>query len=789
MRDCSILFSNSNFMVTRLIFNIVPIFLALGACNRSAHIEKSIDKEENIYQQEISLIENHASVEKDIHHLLKQGYEKAGTKYDSVKFNLYHTPALMDSIKIESNGENIVRFYLGNKNNRVVAYYSYLDVLGFRFYGPDDHWTHIPEVNFEMPIDTLIASNFKYRVLSPSYGVSRYNIQALDSAQYLYSRWMNRLRMANLIHIPSGHYGSSFNRKFKKQIESNPSWRGQDHNGNSRSWSVNLKLCYNNPDVIHLYKIDALERIEKLKKNSSAPYIINMEPPDGGNFCQCNTCQHLTVSDQVYSLANKVAEYIYQKDTNAYVSLYAYNKHAEVPSFELKKNIIIGVVPYALQSFGSPETIMKRWESTGAKLFLRDYLSIPDWTQNRPTYQINGSFMNKINNILNNDYLGYNFETTASFMSVGLQFYLLSQASWKEIDETTEFDQFLIHLFNGLKEEVSIIYQNLPHLDNRTYASAQEMTRDLIEITEKINKKETKQRLLDLEFYIEYLYLLSKFDRHKSDENTDLLLDKIMSKPGMRLLHTYGLYRTFQRQKNIKRPISQTINKSFDIPSSEGIELSIRRRESPEYRVIHPDFYLDSVHTFKPIIIRNTKGLLYVGDNHDNIVKFRALLKPLNNYAGGVIIIRDLEGNHIKDINVPPDNVWRNYNFQLEPGEFYRITFKTPGSELHFQGPNRPFAFNEALYTRYLHKQVPFYFHTPKNQDKVILQIPRKSNRVIVKANDKVLFNLLKNETYTISIDNHPNTTIEILMYRNGVKLQNIPHLISLHEKGVIVQE
>src|SRR5690606_2029579 len=127
MRDCSILFSNSNFMVTRLIFNIVPIFLALGACNRSAHIEKSIDKEENIYQQEISLIENHASVEKDIHHLLKQGYEKAGTKYDSVKFNLYHTPALMDSIKIESNGENIVRFYLGNKNNRVVAYYSYLD--------------------------------------------------------------------------------------------------------------------------------------------------------------------------------------------------------------------------------------------------------------------------------------------------------------------------------------------------------------------------------------------------------------------------------------------------------------------------------------------------------------------------------------------------------------------------------------------------------------------------------------------------------------------------------------
>lgn len=724
----------------------------------------------------------------DVHHLLRMGYEKVDKVYDSIVFQLYYNFELQDSIRIQASGNDTVYLFIGNKQNRSVALYSYLDLLGYRFYGPENHWTYIPTENKNHLSDTTVVSHFKYRILSPSYGVRRHNIPRLDTTGELFSRWTNRLRMGNLIQLPAGHYGSTFNRKYKTEIEAHPTWRGIDINGNPKPWHQNLKLCYSHPEVINLYKKDAELRLRNLIDKSGPPYILSMEPPDGDGFCQCVNCRN-HVSDQVYSLANIVAKHINNLDSNAMVSLYGYNEHAAAPSFPLEKNVIVGIVPYAFQNIGSPEVMMNDWESTGATLYLRDYLAIPDWSFDRPSYHPGGSFLNKINRIKNAGYLGYAFETTTSFMAVGLQFYLLSQASWKNVEDQSEFELFLDRSFPGIQNQVRIIYENFPLLDDRNIGRAAQTLDLLIKQYERANDQSITLRLKDLKFYIEYLYLLNQFNNAPTAYNTDLLIDKIMSGPGIKLLHPYGLYRSLQREKKIDNSFQWTANRSIDIPVREGVQLTLRSRRTPGYQAINPEFYLESVSTLEAIPIRNTHGLLYVGNNNDGLVKLRARVKRLNSSAGGIIIIRDNSGNHVQDIQIPKDNKWRDYELKLTPNKFYKIQFKTPGAEMFLQGPNRPFVFTEPLYTKYLYKEVPFYFRVPENRKTFQIQIPAKSNNVLIKTADQTLYSQNENDkNYIVDITNEKGQTIEVRTYRHGLKLIGIPQLIGLHPQGVIYQ-
>src|SRR5690606_7326425 len=301
---------------------------------------------------------------------------------------------------------------------------------------------------------------------------------------------------------------------------------------------------------------------------------------------------------------NEVAKYLYDIDTNVIVTLYGYNEHAEAPTFPLNKNILVGIVPYAFQSIGSPEKMMAKWESTGAKLYLRDYLGIPIWNYDKAVYSPNSNVLTKIIHLKDQNYLGYTFETTASFMSVGLNFFLLSSASWQNVDNNQVYQNFLKNMFPGQEEEVSLILENLPLLNKNTFGDALGKIRNL-QADKKNSDEQTVLRLQDIEFYIEYLYLLDEFLSNTSDENMDILLNKIMSYPASRLLHPYGLYRVLQRKKNTDRTIQRTKNTPVQIQDSEHRQFALRRREVKEFKALNPDFYLKSLNGLKPIPIRN----------------------------------------------------------------------------------------------------------------------------------------------------------------------------------------
>src|SRR5690606_27245182 len=124
--------------------------------------------------------------------------------------------------------------------------------------------------------------------------------------------------------------------------------------------------------------------------------------------------------------------------------------------------------------------------------------------------------------------------------------------------------------------------------------------RELKQRSKARNDQLITKRIDDLEFYIEYLYLLNQFQSDKTEENTNLLLDKIMTEEGNRLLHPYGLFRVLQRETKISRPIALSQNVPIETIEIES-PISLRRNIPVSFHPVNPEFYLDSVNTFTPI--------------------------------------------------------------------------------------------------------------------------------------------------------------------------------------------
>src|SRR5690606_702554 len=163
-----------------------------------------------------------------------------------------------------------------------------------------------------------------------------------------------------------------------------------------------------------------------------------------------------------------------------------------------------------------------------------------------------------------------------------------------------------------------------------------------------------------------------------------------MSAPGSRLLHPYGLYRVIKRKRNTNRPIERSINTPVQISSPKNVQFSLRRRVEKKYQALNPDFYLKSVNSLPTIPIRNSNDIMYLGNNHNREVIFKEKLDLIYASCSGSILVRDMNNNLISEINLFSDDKFHQYSIELNPGQFYKVNFRTPSSVINFKGFNRP---------------------------------------------------------------------------------------------------
>lgn len=768
------------------LYLIVIFFLEFSCTPRNAHPPKFSDE---IKTQKYAHKDLPANTISDIHFLMKKGYEKNNLHYDSIQFNVYHNAKLQDSIHIRSQPHNRVDIIIGKQNNIKSALYSYLDAIGFRFYGPENHWTFIPTLGNNNVVDTSYYSPFLLRQFNPTFSVGPRNDKSFENSRNLFSRWKDRLRVVNNLNLKSGHYGSMFNRKYKAQINSNPEWRGKDKDGIPRPWSNELKLCYSHPDVIALYKKDAASRLNEKIKKHSPPYYINMEPPDGGNFCECDYCPD-SVSDQVYGLANNIASYLHQLDSNANVWLIAYNEHSPPPTFELEKNILIGIVPYAFQTNFSPTEFKEVWENKGVPLFLRDYLAIPLWNFDEPFWHNGKSSIEKIRHLKRNGYVGFNFESSASFLSVGWPMYLISKESWSNVGYEKELELFQSRMFPTSKLDLESLMDYFADAKNSSYYLGN--LKQMIEVAKSNCSNESEiKRLNDFQLYFEYVVLRNefKFNQGKTRQNArNKILNMVYSNSNTLNLHSWGIYRSMVGNISTTPfgeplPVNKlTEKRTFTLRSSKP------RIET--YLPYNPNYKTQILDTLPIVSFNNdVTAMVYVTNDKDLKIKIRVRNVPSTRHGKGRVTISTMDGEEITNFNFEHQNTtWNNLEFKVPEGDkFYKIIFSNPAARMSVQGPNRPYSFIDPLDTGVLKSNLKLWTFMPEGYSPEIKFKYLTRQVKIVHEDGNIIDNFYVEEPMTYSLTDHG--IISISTTKANYQLMGIPHLFSAQKEQLIKYE
>jgi hypothetical protein len=332
------------------------------------------------------------------------------------------------------------------------AIYTYLDLLGVKWYYPGSLWEYVPQkTDIHLTLDKYFAPSFKLRNF---FGTGAIIVpQSLDPDSQLqkeWSDWKRRNRMNGEVQL-AGHYGEAFNIKYRQILEQHPEYLAMI-NGKRQSWTPSTKLCISNPAVQKLYIEDRVAEAKTLlsAKNASEKITVSVEPSDGDGDCECDACKKMgTVSNRDYYLANEVAKAFEKLSPRLYANLYAYNTHAAPPSCSLSSQQIVQIVPYAFQRVASPKEFIEQWGKKSSSLMLYDYFGIPDWSYNLP---LSGEYsqdklLQKIKHWHAQGIKGFTLESSYSIGGNGLGLYLASRLGWD------------IH--TNVEEEKNLFYKNL----------------------------------------------------------------------------------------------------------------------------------------------------------------------------------------------------------------------------------------------------------------------------------------------------------------------------------------
>jgi hypothetical protein len=401
--------------------------------------------------------------------------------------------------------------------------YTYLDLLGVKWYFPGSQWEYVPR---RKDILYQQASYFKPSFLLRNFfgtGDIR-DISILDpkgSVKQQWLDWKRRNRMGGEIN-PGGHYGEVFNIKHRETIEKNPQFLALIQ-GKRAPWSVTGKWCISNKDFRTLFISDRIEELRatlKTKTNPNEKILISVDPADGGGDCECNECKKLgTASDNAYFLANEVAIALGRISSRAYANIYAYNTHAAPPPFALESNVIVQVIPYAFQDVGTPEAMLDKWGKRHSNLLIYDYYAIPDWHYEFPMPRKTSpdTLVHRIRYWNSKGIRGFMLESVYGFGNAGMGLYLMGRVGWDlNTDVKATKEKFYSDMFGAASAKMKQYYEH----QGENYEGVSDLSylQSLLIQSRQIADPETDKRLVQLEAYIHYLYLFHRWQTSAANQ-------------------------------------------------------------------------------------------------------------------------------------------------------------------------------------------------------------------------------------------------------------------------------
>lgn len=633
--------------------------------------------------------------------------------------------------------------------------YAYLEQLGCRWYFPSERWTVVPEkkdIRLHETVARKPAFLSRYFFGSGGFGGGL----PLDPKRTLQERWMtwqkrNRFGGEFLL---AGHSGEAFNLKHRKELEEHPEYRAEI-DGKRVEWSQISKFCAGNKDVVDLYvkdRLDTYRQARKLDPDGPRSWAVSVEPADGGGHCTAKESLALgSVSDRVFHVANQVAKAVRAEFPDGRVSLYAYNEHAVVPNIALEPNVYVMVIPYAFQrTDSSPEQLLDAWSKKVPRMSVYDYWSIPDWSDDLPTFdflrfgpeRLRGWHARKVD--------GFNCESTFSSGAMGPAWYLGARLAWDpSADERALFDDFVRTSFGPASEPMKRMLTRWSqgfHLTSHELALSY---RDLDEAWKQAESRpDVTARVADYGRYVEYLrrrfeYLRADGKTAAKTEAAQRLIEHLWSVYDSSMIHAFRLSQLLTRDE--ARRGNEALGKRYDWRDPKALGWAgIRPLKDEQVR----ELVKAGVRDLKPLEFtprRFHAAPVALKESSSEKVEFSPMLIPSNSLTLSVlategnractlrvgcekairVTIDDAKGNRVAQQSVETGAKWREewsevgLNFP-RPGLF-RVQLWSPRRTFRLSVPSNVSLSMEGWSNSQGTPTTRLYFWVPKEVDRVAI--------------------------------------------------------------------
>ncbi len=408
------------------------------------------------------------------------------------------------------------------QNSLENAIYTYLDILGFRWYGPGDNWYISPKTLPKISIEgKWYKPSFRNRFFFGTAGLDFAKPQVFDQSNSYKQKWhtWKRRNRYNYDFKAAGHSGRNFYLANKPTLEKNIHWFSSEKGMKSGRLKIEYK------EAVTLYK----NWIQTLFKNNKGDFIVlGVDPEDGRGGPDDplppkmpNIKNH---ADKWWWLANEVAKDYDENNKQIVISAYAYGDgvtNALAPSFKLRKNIYPILVPYAFQrAYLPPEEMIFEWsKKVTGYMAIRDYWNITQWSLGVPQFNLY-TLKQKLDLWEKYGIDGINIETTDAAGPMGHALWLAGQLQWDNSQNFEKlYSQYLVDCFGNAAQVMrrmfdrwSLNYQGLADVSFTMY--------DLKQAEGLVNKKSNYwKRITELKAYVLYLKLFYELDGSQERKN------------------------------------------------------------------------------------------------------------------------------------------------------------------------------------------------------------------------------------------------------------------------------
>ncbi len=619
------------------------------------------------------------------------------------------------------------------RNSLENAIYTYLDMLGFRWYGPGDNWFVQPRSLKRLVIKgKWFKPDFRNRSFFGTGGLDFGMVQPYDPGNKYKQKWYawKRRNRINADFNPAGHAGEAFYLQNKSLLDAHPGWFLNDKG------KVNGRIKIEQPGAVQAYK-DWIRKIyEKLK---SAFIALDVDPEDGRGGADDPLPAGMpgikNFADKWWWLANEVAKDYDENNKRVVITMYAYGDgpyNALVPSFKLRKNVYPVIIPYAFQSAYLPQEMVKTWaKNINGSMGIYDYWNITQWSMGMPQFNIY-SIVPKLNFWNNNKIDGIYLETTEAAGPMGHALWLAGQLQW---DLKKNFEELYRQYLNDCFGKGAIYIKNMYDRWSRNYQGAAEVSfslRDLKSASAAVIKNSSEwKRINELKAYVHFMKMYYEHDG--TQKSKDAIFRYLYSIHHLMMVQTaafVGQYYITPLDKGNIVPGGNDIKQATE----EDIEAQFLKdieNAAPVYQI--PGFVFDynRVKYKEPVPdgawrFGGFQCSFYFTAPFSGMMSFDAGAEsntPLKVFSNDSILIKDTVGQKNNDYTEKAGNrEWKLKRFKMKitKGKTYfiqtsygfsRIKINTPGVVL-FKNPGQQDFDNYAYPVQ--------YFYVPKADTEIV---------------------------------------------------------------------